>query len=347
MEKKKLSPKDASIAFLVSFIISQLAIVINQMVISFFLVLANKNTSQITNFFNGPIGNCCNTIVQFLSFAGIFLYYFKRKDLKSDCIKTKTRPLIFTMFIGLGIITMFALTTFINQFSFLLNLLDKPTMVIGYSLDNNLNYFLSLFSLALLPAIGEELLFRGVILNGLKQKGKLFAIILSSIMFTIIHFSLSQLYYPLLFGLILGISYVYTENILVPISIHFVNNALNLTIQHFLKSGLFFPSLMNTIFMIVGVVVFLAILFVLLFLLSKKENEATQKLTTDSIEKLYTNETSQKTLSAKSTNTKIATSKQTKQNFSIYSLIHSEKLGFYCPLIIMFLLYIIITFVGA
>lgn len=72
-------------------------------------------------------------------------------------------------------------------------------------------------------AISEELLFRGVILTGLAHRlGRGMAILLSALMFTVMHGLLLPNYFVA--GAVLGFVALTTRSILVPISIHFFHN---------------------------------------------------------------------------------------------------------------------------
>ena len=108
----------------------------------------------------------------------------------------------------------------------------------------------------------EELLFRGLITTALKEKGETFAIWTSSIMFAIFHFSPLQLIYPLCFGLILSIVYLRTKNIVLPILLHFINNALSISIQYFSNSsgGEFIHSTATLMYSIITLVIWIVII---------------------------------------------------------------------------------------
>lgn len=76
----------------------------------------------------------------------------------------------------------------------------------------------------LLPAIFEELLFRGVILRGLLQFGKVPAVVLSSLMFALAHGSYQQFIYQFLLALVIGFLALETKNLFVGMVAHFANN---------------------------------------------------------------------------------------------------------------------------
>jgi sodium transport system permease protein len=86
---------------------------------------------------------------------------------------------------------------------------------------------------ALLPAICEELAFRGFILSGLEHQRRTHsAILLSALMFGFLHVLLSlfqQLFNATLLGIVLGLLAVRSRSLLPGILFHFLNNALAMT----------------------------------------------------------------------------------------------------------------------
>lgn len=85
----------------------------------------------------------------------------------------------------------------------------------------------NLIIVAVLPAIGEELIFRGILLKLFNQmfKNIHIAVLLSSIIFSAIHLQFYGFLPRLILGMILGYLFVFTGNLWVPIAAHFVNNA--------------------------------------------------------------------------------------------------------------------------
>lgn len=79
-------------------------------------------------------------------------------------------------------------------------------------------------SLAIAP-ITEELLFRGVILKGMMNNYSVKkSIIISSILFAIIHGTLQQGVYAFITGIIFSMIYIYTGSVKLSILAHFLNN---------------------------------------------------------------------------------------------------------------------------
>lgn len=79
--------------------------------------------------------------------------------------------------------------------------------------------------MAILPAVGEELLFRGFALHALRPLGTKAALLLSSFAFAMIHANVQQIPFAFLMGLLFGITRIKTGNLLYPILFHFINNA--------------------------------------------------------------------------------------------------------------------------
>lgn len=76
----------------------------------------------------------------------------------------------------------------------------------------------------LLPCIFEEGLFRGVVLRGLSQFGKLFAIIVSALLFAFMHGNPMQILLQFIFGLLVGAIVMLTRNFAIGCVMHFISN---------------------------------------------------------------------------------------------------------------------------
>ncbi|MEO7309838.1 MAG: CPBP family intramembrane glutamic endopeptidase [Chitinophagaceae bacterium] len=92
-------------------------------------------------------------------------------------------------------------------------------------------YFVSLLIIAVLPAITEELIFRGTLQNLLSRwtKWPWLSIIFTSLLFSAIHMSWYGFIARFALGVILGTIFYYTRNIWLNIMAHFINNALVVT----------------------------------------------------------------------------------------------------------------------
>lgn len=95
--------------------------------------------------------------------------------------------------------------------------------------------FLNLFMVALLPAIGEELIFRGILQKHFIQltKNKHFGIFLTAFIFSAIHLQFLTFFPRLFLGIILGYFYVWSKSLWLPIVAHFTNNAFAVILVYY------------------------------------------------------------------------------------------------------------------
>jgi len=85
----------------------------------------------------------------------------------------------------------------------------------------------NVFMIAIIPAIGEEFIFRGALQRIFHQwTGRVHvAVILSAILFSAMHMQFYGFLPRLLLGMLLGYMFVMTRNIWIPVFAHFFNNA--------------------------------------------------------------------------------------------------------------------------
>ena len=91
---------------------------------------------------------------------------------------------------------------------------------------SSLGLIINIIVIALLPAILEEVFFRGAMQRTMINlvKYRFLGILLTSIIFSLLHFQLFSCIPRLFLGLFLGYLYVISQNIIVPIIFHFINN---------------------------------------------------------------------------------------------------------------------------
>ncbi|MEI8202028.1 MAG: CPBP family intramembrane glutamic endopeptidase [Bacteroidota bacterium] len=95
-------------------------------------------------------------------------------------------------------------------------------------------YFVNIFVIALIPAIGEEMLFRGVIQSILvkNMKNKHLAVWLSAIIFSAIHMQFFGFLPRMVLGLVLGYLFLWSDSLLLSMLAHFSNNAFAVTLAY-------------------------------------------------------------------------------------------------------------------
>jgi membrane protease YdiL (CAAX protease family) len=89
-----------------------------------------------------------------------------------------------------------------------------------------LSFLLNLIMSAVLPALLEEVAFRGFVLQSVRKLGDPAAIVISALLFGAMHENIWQIPFATMVGLILGWIVVKTENIWIAVIIHFLNNTV-------------------------------------------------------------------------------------------------------------------------
>ena len=96
----------------------------------------------------------------------------------------------------------------------------------------------NLFMIALLPAVGEELIFRGIIQRGLiRQFGNPhLAVWVVAILFSAVHMQFLGFVPRMLMGVALGYLFLWSKNLWYPIFAHFANNALAVVLAYSMQN---------------------------------------------------------------------------------------------------------------
>lgn len=144
---------------------------------------------------------------------------------------------------------------------------------------NPTSLLLNLVIMAVLPAILEELVFRFGVLRALRPYGDGFAVMVSAVLFGLMHGNIRQIPFALIVGLALGYLYVATNRLWIPILIHFINNALSVCLEYIafsmdeLTVGWFYS------FVIYGLALLGGLAIPLLFILYRRQLKTAPKTT--------------------------------------------------------------------
>lgn len=101
-------------------------------------------------------------------------------------------------------------------------------------MDHFGEFLANLTIIAILPAIGEELVFRGVIQQQLMRRIRhpWLAIVVAAFIFSVAHFQFEGLLPRMVLGILLGWLYWKTQNFWVPVIAHFFNNGIQVFGQY-------------------------------------------------------------------------------------------------------------------
>ncbi len=159
-------------------------------------------------------------LAAFLIPAFIFMYLTRndnRQPLRLEIRLEPETPLV--IIAAIGIILPAA---YLN--SFMVSFIDFSEIFANDPLDTPIKILMAFISVAIVPALCEEFLFRGCILSNLLPYGKGTAIFVSAALFSMMHGNFAQFFYTFVAGLVLGAVYVETGSIWPCTFIHLFNN---------------------------------------------------------------------------------------------------------------------------
>ncbi len=170
-------------------------------------------------------------LVIFTIFATLFFYaikkitYFTYEILDNISIKNIIISLICA---ALVLIINFSLNKFvlINAFN-----ASYENLLYGFQYFNTIQ---ALIYVCILGPIWEELLHRGYILKGLRNKyGTIVSLIISSLIFAVFHMNIVQGINAFIMGMVFGVLFIKTGSIFSCMIAHIINNSIAMYIQLF------------------------------------------------------------------------------------------------------------------
>lgn len=151
--------------------------------------------------------------------------------------------------------------------------------VVGYESDGvsvpsleGFGFLGVLFVVAVLPALFEEIFFRGILLKGLKGFGEIFAVLVCGALFSLYHKNPSQTVYQFVCGAAFALVAIRSGSILPTALSHFLNNAWIITMTKFnwTLDAIYLP------FLIISIVCLLVSAAYLLFIDKKAKKLPTE-----------------------------------------------------------------------
>ena len=102
------------------------------------------------------------------------------------------------------------------------------------------SYLMNILMIAIIPAIGEEFIFRGVfqkIFHNI-SKNKHMAVILAAILFSAVHGQFYGFIPRFILGVFFGYLLIWSKTIWLPVFAHFINNAIAVTLYYLYELGI-------------------------------------------------------------------------------------------------------------
>lgn len=181
------------------------------------------------------------SVLNQVAFAGA--YYIWHRTRKIDplaparVVRMDKRGYI--MSAGLGVVILFAFMMSSFLYSYLFSLFGYYDAETALVFNTWPRYIAGILLVSALPAVFEELIFRGAMLRGLAPLGKWPAVLISVTAFTLMHMSPSQTIHQFLMGIVYALVVWETGSVVAGMIMHFLNNALVITLEF---AG-FFPLL--------------------------------------------------------------------------------------------------------
>ena len=216
--------------------------------------LMDEHVNTIPNVFNNTINTLkvltlCSQIGTFLV-PSIFIFWrFKNIPLRVNKIERKEIfYLIIPFFILLGISQLLVQISLYVGYNFLpdsiITYLEKEqlfnTKIQDYFVTKSvINLLMNVGLMAILPAVAEELFFRGILqpLFIRLTKKKWWGILITSIIFSLLHFQIDHLLAILFASVLLGLVYEKKMNIYLNMLLHFAFNTFSLLSLFLIKNN--------------------------------------------------------------------------------------------------------------
>lgn len=165
--------------------------------------------------------------IQYMAFAAIplFLTWYMKADIRESLHfkKPKLMPSIAGVFMWLGTLS------FMLLYQILISdyIMEAPTMAGIDDLMNSMSVWGQFFFIAMTPAFCEEILFRGLAFRPIeKSLGPKKAIVMTALLFAIMHLDVVRLLPTFLLGLVFGTIAYASASIWPVIFLHMANNAI-------------------------------------------------------------------------------------------------------------------------
>ena len=119
--------------------------------------------------------------------------------------------------------------------------------------DNTIGRIIYLLQFVFIPAFLEELLFRGVLLERLRKYGNVFAIVMSSFVFAMMHGNTVGFLFIFILGLVFAYMAILSESLIPSIIMHLLNNSIAVLSSNF-ENDLWVASAISISIFALGIV---------------------------------------------------------------------------------------------
>lgn len=192
-------------------------------------------------------------VLCFLISALLFRKFsFSKENTKQDWTKSNAILYFLTPFLLLSALPIIGESLYLNEWlgidwlikqsGYDLNENSVGNMIFGYAVfvpETKIQLLTSIVFVAIIPAIGEELFFRGSLQKSLEPHlGSIHnTIFVTALIFSALHFEITAFFYRFFLGVILGYVFYWSKNLLIPILIHALNNGMTVFMMYYTFSA--------------------------------------------------------------------------------------------------------------
>lgn len=241
MEKKLrtnlYNQTDSSIAFLLGLIVPQVLILLAVFLactITGAPMVSTETQKGFMDLYPTAYSIMCALVPQLGFLITFFIVSERRKVnyVKANQFNFKINILVLVVVLVIGAVALVGFNPLVSMFDAFAEKLGYVSSVSNIDVSTTGKFIGTIFYIALLPAICEELIFRGIITNGVKKYGIVVAVVVSSVLFALMHQNLQQLIYQLFLGAVMAYIALKTGSIIYTMVLHFLNNFIILLAAH-------------------------------------------------------------------------------------------------------------------
>lgn len=211
--------------------------------------------------------------------TGLVFLKVNQSSLSEALPFNKVRPLRFFTLIVIGFSVCMFSNVLTSAFMEVVKSFGLNPMSYHASPDQTINspieIILALLSTAVIPAVSEEFVFRGVMLSSLRKFGDGFAVLATALLFGFMHGNLVQIPFAFIVGLVLGFVTVSTKSMLPAMLIHALNNSYSVLNDILYQNYKDYGMTSERVYLILLsiIVIFLILAIIMTVILSKKDKE--------------------------------------------------------------------------
>lgn len=233
-------------------------------------VISSLTSGSLSNIAILLIDNMATIVSMFI--IGIFYCMLSRTELNNvmPFKKIKGSLLFKTVTIALAVafISDYFTEIFVSGVS-LFGIENKVEM--SYKSNGVIDNILYIFSIAVLPPLTEEFAFRGIVLGKLRKFGDSFAILMSALLFGLLHGNIIQIPFAFIIGIVFGFITIKTSSLLPAMITHFLVNCSSVIVSLIYENNFFDKNLCDIFYSSFVVIIFILGIISTLLLCKDKE----------------------------------------------------------------------------